>query len=85
MTGVPCAIEPMSVKDFMQSAAMQSEVSLRITFRHLTGLSKNMRLVGECGCHLGKVYNPAGFLADKDSGVEYITAPCSEGVNEGDF
>jgi SPP1 family predicted phage head-tail adaptor len=80
---VPCSIEPLSVKDFLQSANVQSEVTVRVQFRYLSNLNKKMRLLGLNGVHKDKVFNPAGFLADTVSGQEYITAPCSEGVNEG--
>ena len=33
--------------------------------------------------HKTKIYNPAGFLADPDSGLEYVTVPVTQGVNEG--
>jgi SPP1 family predicted phage head-tail adaptor len=82
-TNVYCAIEPLSVKDFMQSQAAQSEVAVRVTIRKIDSLTSAMRLVGACGCHLGKIYNPAGWLEDPESGQEYMTAPCAQGVNEG--
>lgn len=72
------AVEALSVKEYLQSQANQSEVSARITIRHRDGLTADMRIV-----HRGKNYNPAGFLEDKASGLEYITIPCSEGVSEG--
>lgn len=78
-----CDIEPLSVRDFIQSRAIQSDISVRIKFPYLTGLDSSMRIVGKCGCHSGKIYNPHGFLEDSITGQEYITAPCSEGVNEG--
>ena len=78
-----CDIEPLSVKDFIQSRAIQSDVTVRIKLPYLTGLTSDMRIVGQCGCHSGKIYNPQGFLEDAITGQEYITAPCSEGVNEG--
>lgn len=82
---VPAAIEPLSVKDFIQSAAMQSELSCRIVFRYIAGLTPDMRIIGLNEPYDGTVFNPAGFLGDKDSGLDYITAPCSQGVNQGDF
>jgi SPP1 family predicted phage head-tail adaptor len=85
LAGVPCAIEPASVRDFIQSAAMQSDITVRVVFRYFEGVSKDMRFVAESGAYLGTVFNPKGLLRDKESGLEYITAPCSEGVNEGDF
>lgn len=78
-----CDIAPLSVKDFIQSRAHQSEVTVRIKLPYLTGLDAAMRIVGKCGCHLNKVYNPEGFLEDPVTGQEYITVPCSQGVNSG--
>ena len=82
-SNVPCAIEPLSVKEFMQSSADQSGVSVRIVIRKRSGLSAEMRLIGVCGCHSGNIYNPMGFLEDPSSGQEWMTAPCTEGINEG--
>jgi len=78
-----CDIEPLSVKDYLQSKTDQSEISVRIVIRHIVDISASMRLVGVCGCHSGKIYNPGGILEDMNSGVEYITIPCSQGVNNG--
>ena len=33
--------------------------------------------------HRGQVYNIAGLLPDRVSGLEYITIPVSAGVNDG--
>lgn len=82
---VPCAIEPLSVKDYLQSQAIQSDVKVRVVFRHLSGLESSMRFVGACACHDGEVFNPEGYFEDPESGREYITAPCSRGVNDGDL
>lgn len=75
---VPASIEPLSVREFVAARAGQSEVSTRITIRYRAGLDASMRII-----HNGKMYNPEGWLADKDSGLEYLTAPCSEGTNDG--
>lgn len=72
------AIEPLSAREFVQSAAMQSQVVARITIRHRSDVNAAMRVV-----HGSKLYNIEGVLADKDSGMEYLTLPCSEGVNAG--
>lgn len=82
---VPCAIQPLSARDFIQAQSVQSEVSVRIVFRWLDNLTDTMRFVGACGCHLGKIYNPEGLLEDPESARVYITAPCKEGVNSGDL
>ena len=75
---VPAAIEPLSAREFIAGQAMQSEVTTRIVVRYRDGLSAAMRIK-----HGARIYNPQGFLADLDSGRDYLTIPCSEGVNEG--
>jgi len=71
------AVEPLSAREFVQSAAGQSEVTARITIRTRDILATD-RII-----HRGTVYNIRGVLADKDSGLEYITLPVGTGVNEG--
>ena len=75
---VPAAVEPLSVREFLAAQQMQSDVTVRVVIRYLTGLTANMRI--RFGA---RILNPAGFLSDKDSGVDYLTIPCSEGVNDG--
>ena len=72
------AIEPSSAREFVAAQQMQSKVSARITIRYRSGVNAGMRIL-----HRGTVYNIEGVLADKDSGIEYLTLPCSEGTNEG--
>lgn len=72
------AIEPLSAREFVASQAVQSEVVARITMRYRSDVTAKNRIV-----HNGRVYNIEGVLADKDSGLEYMTLPCSEGLNEG--
>jgi SPP1 family predicted phage head-tail adaptor len=75
---VPAQISPLSVREFIASQAVQSGVTARITIRYRQGLTADMRIV-----HNGKIYNPQGWFADLDSGLSYLTAPCTEGVNRG--
>lgn len=77
-TAVPAAVEPLSAREFIAAQAVQSMVTARITLRYRAGLDASMRIV-----HNGTIYNPAGFLADPDSGLEYLTIPVSTGVNNG--
>lgn len=77
------AIEPLSVREFITAAAQESQISARITIRARPGLDATLRLVHIVNGVDGPIYNPAGFLSDKDSGLEYVTAPCSEGTNDG--
>lgn len=75
---IAARVEPLSVKEFMQSKSMQSEISTRIVIRYISDLDATMRIL-----YRDKIYNPEGFLADMDSGLEYLTIPVSEGVNDG--
>ncbi|WP_296247920.1 phage head closure protein [uncultured Stenotrophomonas sp.] len=72
------AVEPLSAREFVQSGQTQTAVTARITIRYRAGLQASMRIL-----HRGQVYNIAGLLSDKASGLEYITIPVSAGVNEG--
>lgn len=73
------AIEPLSAREFIQAGAAQSAVTARITIRHRADVRASWRAT-----HAGRIYNIQGVLADKDSGLEYLTLPVSEGVNEGE-
>jgi SPP1 family predicted phage head-tail adaptor len=77
-TDVPAKVTPVSVRDFLASQAMQSQIVARIVIRRREGLTADMRIKFR-----GQVYNPAGWLPDPDSGLEYLTAPCSMGTNAG--
>ncbi|MEX6663692.1 phage head closure protein [Pseudomonas sp. W2-17] len=72
------AIEPLSAREFIAAAAGQSEVAARIVIRYRPGITSTMRVL-----YRGKVYNIQGVLADMDSGLDYLTLPCSEGVSDG--
>lgn len=77
------SIEPLSAKEFIAAQQEHSKVSARITIRYRPDVTAKMRLY-----HAAKdmYYNIEGVLSDKDSGLEYLTIPCSEGVRyqEGD-
>lgn len=75
---IPASVEPLSVREYLSAQSLQSNVSLRVKIRHAPGLTADMRIL-----HGDKVYNPAGWLPDPESGLVYLTAPCSEGVNDG--
>lgn len=71
------AIEPLSARTFVSANAQQSKVTGTITIRYRTDINPTMRLY-----HSAKdsYYTIEGILADKDSGLEYLTLVCSEGV-----
>lgn len=76
-------ISPLSAREFIAAQAEDSKVNTRITIRYRNDVTAKMRLY-----HASKdaYYNIEGVLADKDSGLEYLTLPCSTGVrfDEGD-
>lgn len=71
------SVEPLSVREFIQAGASQSEVTTRITMRK-TDVKAADRIL-----HRGQIFNVTGVLPDPNSGLEYITLPCTEGVNDG--
>jgi len=72
------AIEPISGREFIAGDAKQSQIIARITIRYKADITASHRIV-----HGTKIYNIEAVLPDKDSGIEFLTLPCSEGVNEG--
>lgn len=78
VAAVWASVEPLSAREFIQSGQTQAAVTARITIRYRAGLQASMRIL-----HRGQVYNIAGLLPDKVSGLEYITIPVSAGVNDG--
>lgn len=76
------AIEPLSAKEFIASQANQSQIAARMVFRFRPGMNAAMRLVHVRRNIADVIYNPHGFLADKDSGLEYMTIPVSAGVSD---
>lgn len=72
------AIEPLSAREFVRAEELQSKVTARITIRYRADVNAEMRIV-----HGSTIYNIAGRLADPVSGIEWLTLPVSEGVNDG--
>lgn len=72
-------VEPLSAREFIAASQTQSKVSARIVIRYREDVKASMRIL-----HRGKVYNIEGVLSDKESGLEYLTLPVSEGVSAGD-
>lgn len=73
-----CAIEPLSGREFIASQAVQSKVSGKFIARKRTDIDANCR-----GVHNGTLYQVEAVLPDPESGLEYMTMPFSQGVNEG--
>lgn len=75
VSDLPAAIEPLSAREYIASAAGQARVSTRITIRYRDGVTSQLRVQDD----RGKVYTIEGPpLADKDSGLDYLTLVCLE-------
>lgn len=75
----PAAIEPVSTREFVDAKASQSEFTARIVIRYRAGVVDSMRIL-----HGDVVYSIKGPpLADKVSGLEYLTLMVAAGVNDG--
>lgn len=75
---VPARIAPASGREFLAAQAIQSEIVARIVIRARPGLKAKQRIL-----HNGDIYNVYAWLPDQESGRDYVSAPCSRGVNEG--
>lgn len=71
-------VSPLSAREFIAAQASQGEISTRITIRYRPGVTRKQRILFR-----GAIYNIEGVLPDPKSGREYLTLPCSEGVNDG--
>lgn len=76
------SIEPVSAREFIAAQAIQSKITTRITVRPFDGLNAKCRLI-HANRHGTRIYNVEGVLPDKESGMEYWTLPCSEGISDG--
>lgn len=75
---VPAEIAPLSGREFVASKSEQSKTTARITIRYRQGITSAMRIL-----HKDRIYNIEAVLTDDKSGVDHITMPVSEGVNNG--
>lgn len=72
------SVEPLSAREFIQSGQQQAAITARVVIRYRDDVQASMRII-----HRGQPLNIQGVLADKVSGLEYLTLPVSAGVNEG--
>ena len=68
-------IVPLSGREFLASAAEQSEVTGRIVIRYRDDVNATMRFV-----YRGKAYAIKAVLPDMESGIEHLTCMVGEGV-----
>lgn len=71
-------VSPLSAREFIAAQASQGEITTRITIRFRTGITRQNRILFR-----EEIYNIEGVLPDQKSGREYLTLPCSEGLNDG--
>ncbi|CAM3934773.1 phage head-tail adaptor, putative, SPP1 family [Pseudomonas synxantha] len=73
------AVEDLSARDMIAAKAGQSQVTGRMVIRYRAGVLPTMRVI-----HRGETYSIEGPpLADKKSGLEYLTLLVSKGVKDG--
>lgn len=68
----------LSVREFIAAQAENVKVTARVTIRYREDIQEKDRILFR-----GKLYSVEGVLPDPDSGLEYLTLPCSEGVKDG--
>lgn len=71
-------VAALSARELVAAKSVDSEVNMRVTIRHRDDVTDKCRVI-----HRGKILNIHGVLPDPVSGLEYLTLPCSEGVNDG--
>lgn len=72
-------VAPVSAREFVSAAAMQSKIVARITIRYREDVQANWRILFR-----NRYYNIEGVLTDVVSGLEYLTLPCSLGIIDSD-
>lgn len=77
-SAIPMAKLPVSAREFEAAAAVQGEQATRFVMRWMPGVNSKMRVL-----HDDKAYDIRGVMEDQDSGSEYITLSCTQGVNDG--
>lgn len=68
-------VAPVSAREFVSAAAMQSKVVARITIRYRADVQANWRIQFR-----NRYYNIEGVLPDTVSGLEYMTLPVSYSI-----
>lgn len=74
------SVEPLSVRELVAAQATQSRVTIRVKIRYVDGIDASMRIVRKVR-GVEQVLNIEGVQDDPDSGLEWLTLPCSTGVS----
>jgi SPP1 family predicted phage head-tail adaptor len=75
---MPCELTPISGKELIAAAALQSVVTHRIKTRYREGFAARMRATER-----GVAYNIEAVIEDPDSGIRFITLLASAGASQG--
>lgn len=74
------SVEPLSVRELVAAQANQSKVTMRVKIRYVDGIDAGMRIVRKVR-GVEQILNIEGVQPDPDSGLEWLTLPCSAGVS----
>ena len=76
MATVWAQVVPVSVREFLQAAATQNEISARVVVRYsktAAAVTADDRLR-----HCDEIYQIKGIMPDPKSGLEYLTLVCAK-------
>jgi len=74
----PPSARTYGAREMIAANQIQSRIVADVTIRFKNDLTPDMRIL-----HRSTIYNIAGLLPDNNSGLEYLTIPCSSGLNTG--
>lgn len=72
------SIEPLSGRELIAAAAVQSKVSVKMRMQYKPGVRARMRVVLR-----STIYDIEAVMEDRATGVRYLTLLCSTGPNDG--
>jgi SPP1 family predicted phage head-tail adaptor len=78
VTTIWAEIKPLSGRELLLAQQFQSQVSTNIETRYRSDIDATCRLK-----HNGTTYNALAVIRDPQSGLEWMTLPCSSGTNDG--
>lgn len=81
-TNVAAEIAPLSAREALIAKQVESKMSAKITIRDRPGIDHTWRVVHTVR-GVVTYYNVEGVIKDPDTGIEWLTLPCSQGVNRG--
>jgi SPP1 family predicted phage head-tail adaptor len=76
-SNIAASYEPLSVREMILSQAQRNTIVARFVVRWREGYTDKMRIRFR-----GAIYNIEGLQPDTETGMDYITIPCSSGASE---